>query len=198
MEHSVGELVALERQLLEEAPQAKRPEDREWFTLLRSSQLEAWLPALRESWRQDLLAAKREGRNPVNERYVYTLAQTDPARSAALRAGLPEASMEKLWLVDWICQAQTAWQEALAEKYPGLVRRAGSGAAYEAGLRGELMAYSVNTLRLYASQVERTEKAGGNLCGAVLENAVRRLGFASMEEAEERIAAAQGVRAAPV
>ena len=200
MDTSVQELLDLEWRLFDAAPQAgqrpARPEDREVFCMFRSAQLSVWSPELRESWQQDLLAAQAEGRNPINEKYIYILERVDRKQYNALNLGLPAASMEKLWLVDWICSAEVVWQEALAQKYPHLTQNsraihtsadARENVSFETFLRGELMCCSVNTLRLYARQVEKAQKAGRNLCEAMLENTVRQLGYASLEAAEEGI-----------
>lgn len=97
--------------------------------------------------------------------------------------------MAKLWLVDWICQAQIAWQEALLKKYPRLMRNsraihksAGNQdrVSFETFVRRELVTYSVNTLRLYAHQIEKAQKSGKNLCETTLENTVHLLGFQSL------------------
>lgn len=198
MDTSVQELLDLEWRLFDAAPQAgqrsARPEDRDQFRVARSAQLAVWSPELRESWRQDLLSAQAEGRNPINEKYIYMLEQVRPEQYASLKPALPAASMEKLWLVDWICQAQIVWQEALLQKYPRLTQNSRAvhrsedsreGVSFETFMRGELMACSVNTLRLYARQVEHAQKAGQNLCEAILENAVRQLGFDSLETAND-------------
>lgn len=200
MDTSVQELLDLEWRLFDAAPQAgqrpAQPEDREQFQLSRSAQLAVWSPELRESWRQDLLSALAEGRNLINEKYIYMLEQVSPEQYVSLKADLPAASMEKLWLVDWICQAQIAWQESLLRKYPHLTQNSRAlhrsedsreGVSFETFTRGELMACSVNTLRLYACQVDRAQKAGQNLCEDMLENTVRQLGFDSLELADNRI-----------
>lgn len=200
MDTSVQELLDLEWRLFDAAPQAGQRsaqlEDREQFQLSRSAQLAVWSPELRESWRQDLLSALAENRNLINEKYIYMLEQVSPEQYVSLKANLPEASMEKLWLVDWICQAQAAWQETLSRKYPRLtqnsraIRRSADSpesVSFETFLRGELMSCSVNTLRLYASQIEKAQKVGENLCENVLEHVVRQLGYASLETADNSI-----------
>lgn len=200
MDTSVQELLDLEWRLFDAAPQAgqrsARPEDREMFSVTRSAELSVWSPKLRESWRRDLLTARAEGRNPINEKYIYMLKGVDQERYNALKTVLPEADMEKLWLVDWICQAEIIWQEALLQKYPRLTKNSRAihrsadnpeSVSFETYMRGELMACSVITLRLYASQIEKAQKAGKNLCEDVLGNIVRQLGYDSLEIAEKRI-----------
>lgn len=50
------------------------------------------------------------------------------------------------------------------------------------------MTHSVNTLRLYAHQIEKAQKAGKNLCENILENVVHQLGYDSLEAADNGIA----------
>ena len=204
MDASVQELLDLEWRLFDAAPQAGRRsaqfEDREQFIVTRSAQLAVWSPELLESWRQDLLSAQMEGRNPINEKYIYMLERVDPEQYASLKSVLPIASMEKLWLVDWICQAQITWQEALIMKYPRLTQHSRAihrsadnqdRVSFETFVRGELMTYSVNTLRLYAYQIEKAQKSGKNLCETTLENTVHLLGFQSLVVAEHAVSQRQ-------
>lgn len=198
MDASVQELLDLEWRLFDESSQAgqclTKPEDRKMFTVARSSQLDAWSPKLRTSWRQDIISAQAEGRNLVDEKYICMLEHTDPEKYAALKNKLPAPSLEKLWLVDWICQAEAVWHEALVKKYPRLMRSSRTiykavdcqeDVSFEDILRGELMACSVDTLRLYASQVEQVQNSGGNLCELILKNTVQQLGAESLDRAEE-------------
>lgn len=205
MDASVQELLDLEWQLFDEAPLAgrrtARPGERELFAITHSSELASWTPELRASWRQDLLNAQAEGRNLINEKYIYMLKRTDSERYDTLKHTLPAASMEKLWLVDWICQAQTAWQENLEERYPYLMQSmetvyedADGPSFHETALRSGLMACSVNTLRLYASQIERSQKAGGNLREDVLRNMAGQLGYPSLETIEAECIESKGAR----
>nr|WP_325199576.1 DUF4125 family protein [uncultured Oscillibacter sp.] len=200
MDASVQELLDLEWRLFDAAPQAGQRsaqfEDREQFIITRSAQLAAWSPELLESWWQDLRSAQAEGRNSINEKYIYMLEQVDPERYAMLKPGVPEASMEKLWLVDWICQAQVTWQETLQKKYPGITQNSRAihrsadnqdSVSFETFVRSELMTYSVSTLRLYARQIEKAQKVGENLCETILENTVRQLGFDSLETANSNM-----------
>lgn len=200
MDASVQELLDLEWRLFDAAPQAGQRsaqfEDREQFIITRSAQLAVWSPELLESWWQDLRPAQAEGRNLINEKYLYMLEHVNPERYDMLKPGVPEASMEKLWLVDWICQAQVTWQEALQKKYPRITQKSRpihrsadnqDSVSFETFVRSELMTYSVSTLRLYARQIEKAQKVGENLCETILENTVRQLGFDSLETANSNM-----------
>lgn len=199
MDGRIQEVIQLEWELFDKVQncggRAACQDDRETFAIMRGSQFAAWSPALLESYRGDLLAARAEGRNPLCEKYAYMMERTAPAEYAALRDALPQPSVEKLWLADHICAAHVDWQEALARRWPRLagrgrpIRREADGpgvTSFETYLRGELLTYSVETLRLYAAWIEQLQKGGRNLCELVLENTVRHYGYATLEEAESR------------
>lgn len=106
---------------------------------------------------------------------------------------MPVPSMEARYLADLICDAHVAWQEALAKRYPYLtgqgrpIRKEMDGpgvTSFETYLRGELLTYSVETLRLYAAFVEKNQKEKINLCEQVLRNTVLRYGYPDLEAAE--------------
>ncbi len=172
-------------------------DDRTTFEIMRSSQLEAWSEQMRESYAQDLRLAQREGRNPLSEKYAYMMQRTDPAGFAAIRDRIPPRSAQKDVLIDAICAAHVAWLESLALRYPRLV---GQGRAirrqldsltvtsFETYLWGELATYSRQTLELYAAYVEKLRRAGKNMNEMILKNTTDQYGFASLEEAERRLA----------
>ena len=116
-------------------------------------------------------------------------------RYEALKDTLPVLSPEKLYLSDLICAAHVLWQEELAEQYPRLtghgrpIRKENDGpgiTSFETYLRGELLTYSVESLRLYAAFVDKSKKERVNLCEQVLRNTVQQYGFSTLEEAESR------------
>lgn len=202
MERIIGEIIALEWELFDKVQncggRAACQDDRKTFDIMRSSQFQAWSGELLASYRGDLLSARAEGRNPLCEKYAYMMEHTAPEEYAAIRDALPVPSLEKLWLADIICSAHVAWQEELAKRYPHLVNRGrpihaevdGPGVtSFETYLRGELLTYSVETLRLYAALVERNQKERINLCEQVLRNTVLQYGYSGLEEAEVRQAA---------
>ena len=115
-------------------------------------------------------------------------------RYEALKDTLPVLSPEKLYLSDLICAAHVLWQEELAEQYPRLtghgrpIRKENDGpgiTSFETYLRGELLTYSVESLRLYAAFVDKSKKERVNLCEQVLRNTVQRYGYPDLETAEE-------------
>ena len=71
-----------------------------------------------------------------------------------------------------------------------------NAASFETYLRGELLTYSVETLRLYAAYVEKLQKAGRNMNRMILEDTIGRCGYPSLEAAEQRIYAIRQGRSA--
>lgn len=163
------------------------------FEVMRGSQIEAWPEVLLESYWKDLNQAESEGRNVLCEKYAYMMKRTYPEEYEAIREHLPVPSTEKIWLTEWISTALTACQEELASRYPCLIRqgrpvrqeddRPGT-VSFETYLRGELLTYSVETLRTYAAYIEKLGKDGKNLCLMILENMVHHYGYADIAAAE--------------
>lgn len=170
-------------------------DDWKTFAVMRSSQFQVWTQALLESYRKDLRSAQKEGRNLLWEKYARMMERTAPSEYEALKDTLPVLSPEKLYLSDLICAAHVLWQEELAEQYPRLtghgrpIRKENDGpgiTSFETYLRGELLTYSVESLRLYAAFVDKSKKERVNLCEQVLRNTVQQYGFSTLEEAESR------------
>lgn len=168
-------------------------DDRETFFLMRASQLMAWSADMQESYLSDLRDAARVGRNPLSEKYGYTMERTSPAEFAQIKTYLPPRDPEKDRLIDGICAAHVAWLEALAVRYPYLTgrgrpirREADSIAAtsFETYLWGELATYSLETIRRYAEYVVCLQSEGGNLNEMVLQNTAAQYGDTSLDEAE--------------
>lgn len=49
------------------------------FKIMRSAQFHVWSMKSLKSWRQDLIRAISEGRNPFSEKYGYMMESTYPA-----------------------------------------------------------------------------------------------------------------------
>lgn len=199
MEAIIREIISVEWELFDKVQncggRAACQDDSKTFAIMRSSQFRAWTPELLESYRDDLLSARTEGRNPLCEKYAYMMERTAPEEYAGIRNALPVPSPEKLWLTDLICAAHVEWQEELAKRYPCLsgqgrpIRKEADGpgiTSFETYLRGELLTYSVETLRLYAALVEHSQKERVNLCEQILRNTVLQYGYPSLEAAEAR------------
>lgn len=136
-------------------------------TAFRLHELETWSLQTLENYLNDLISAQLESRNLLCERYAYKLQKTDPERYHALKEHLPEASVEKLWLVDLICSEQIAWIKTTVEQ-DQLQKPSAQTAnidTIDAELRSELMTYSIKTLRSYAAHLEELLKNPNNIAG---------------------------------
>ncbi|MBS5549433.1 MAG: DUF4125 family protein [Oscillospiraceae bacterium] len=194
----IGEIISAEWRLMEQASPHRGcvPCHQDGFRSMRVSQLMAWNQRMLKSYYQDLLEAEAEGRNPIGERAGYLLERTSSEAYEQVKDTLPERSLEKDYLLDWICQAQAVWQEELAKQYPRLVcrpiRRSEEGSvSFETCLWAELTSCSVPTLRLYAAYVEELQQTGVNLNRIILLNLAAEYGWDSLEEAEQHLSERQ-------
>lgn len=53
---------------------------------------------------------------------------------------------------------------------------------------GELATYSLDTVKLYRAYIQQLEAQGKSLCEMILQNTVQQLGYASLAEAEAKLA----------
>lgn len=173
-------------------------QDQKTFFIMRSSQLAAWSPAMRDSYYGDLLDASLEGRSLLSEKYAYMMARTHPAEYEALKRALPPHDAEKERLVDGICAAHVMWQEELAARYPHLtgqgrpIRRTADSTAvtsFETYLWGELQTYSRQTLEHYAAYVAQLQRENQSLGARILENMTAQYGYPSPAAAESALTA---------
>ena len=198
MEGMIKSVVAIEWALFDKVQncggRAACQDDAKTFYIMRSSQFRAWNRELLESYKEDLLYAQAQGRNLLCEKYAYMMERTSPDEYQQIKDALPVPSLEAQYLADLICAAHVAWQEELAKRYPRLtgqgrpIRREADApgvTSFETYLRGELLTYSVETLRLYAAYVDKSQKEKINLCEQVLRNTVLRYGYPGLETAEE-------------
>lgn len=198
MENLIKSVVAIEWALFDKVQncggRAACQDDAQTFSIMRSSQFQAWDRELLESYKEDLLYAQAQGRNLLCEKYAYMMERTAPVEYEQIKDALPVPSLETLYLADLICAAHVVWQEELAKRFPRLtgqgrpIRKEMDGpgvTSFETYLRGELLTYSVETLRLYAAFVEKNQKEKINLCEQVLRNTVLRYGYPDLAAAEE-------------
>lgn len=194
MTQIIEDIIALEWDLSNQMDYTVKKEpclyDKSVFTTNRMNWLSAWNQELQESYYLDLCTAQFEGRNPINEKYRYMFEQMNFEEGKEL---LPEYSMEKLFLIDWISENLVEWQENLAQKYPRLVgnkkmiRRNLENRkqkTFETYMRGELATFSEETLRVYAAYIEQLQKRGLNLNQMIFQNVVAVYGCQTLEEAE--------------
>ncbi len=194
---TIEEIVELEWEMFDQVHnrggRAACQDDWDTFFLMRASQLEAWDGAMRQSYLHDLQDAKAVGRNPLQDKYAYMMARTNPTEYAEICRFIPPRDPAKQPLIDEICQAHVDWLTQLHAQYPNLTGRgrpirrsedAPGVTSMETYLWGELETYSLHTLQLYAAYVRALQAQGQSMNRMVLENMAGRYGYASLEQAE--------------
>ena len=200
MTELTNEIIEMEWDLFDKVQnvggRASCQDDKTTFFIMRSSQLEAWTQAMRESYREDLLQARKTGRNPLSEKYGYMMQRTSPAEFAQIMHLLPPRLPQKDAMIDRICAAHVVWLEEMTEKYPHVAGRGRVirkeqdtplATSFETYLWGELATYSMTTVARYAEYVERLQREGKNLNEMILQNTVSQYGYASLEQAESKL-----------
>jgi hypothetical protein len=165
--------------------------DRKTFEIMRKSQFEAWPDDLLHSYGKDLDAAIAAKRNLLTEKYGHMMESTLPLRYAQIASSLPAVPDEARSAAGRIAKKMADSQAALAKKYPLLIGRgrpiySNADTAYttslETYLKGELLTYSKKTLSLFEEALKETD-----IALLTMQNTVRHYGYASMEEAEQRL-----------
>ena len=167
----------------------------EEFNIMRSSQWEIFsLPILR-SYLDDLVLAKYRDRNPVMEKYAYMMKYSAPKEYEEIESFLPVISEWKREITEKIIKIYLKWEAETIVKYPAIT---GKGrklysesdtpeyTSIETYLRGELFSYSEKTLQLYYDYVKDCKNENKNLAEINLENIVRKKGYNSLEDSENK------------
>ena len=185
------------QQVQNEGGRAACQNDAPTFFLMRRSQFAPWPEALVDSYLQDLEDAARQGRNPLAEKYAWMMAHTAPDAFARLRDQLPTLSDEARDDIRQIVAIHLQWMADYHKKYPHLAatNRAATSAedtavdtSFETYLEGELKTYSLRTLRLYLEFMHDLQRQGQNLALLTMETTVKGYGYASLDDAEQRLA----------
>ncbi|MDR2131946.1 MAG: DUF4125 family protein [Clostridiales Family XIII bacterium] len=171
-------------------------DDRATFDLMRGSQFEAWSEDMLRSYLADLEEAREDGRNLLTEKYAYIMEYTAPLEFQAIKDRLPPVSDDKKAAVRRIADLCLADYDAFAAEYPLLAarsrpsridRQTDEHPSAEAYMLGELSTFSLRTLRLYLEHLSRLRESGRSISRAIIENSVKKYGFASLEDAEARL-----------
>lgn len=179
-----------------EGGRADCQDDFNTFQLMRKSQYMTWDEELLLSWKNDLLTARDRCINLITYKYGYMMESTAPEKFAIIKDQMPVVSKEKRKLIDQIVEIQVGWMEEFATQFPKLAANSRSvhtmddnmyNTSAETYLRGELMTYSDETLKLYGSFIVDLAKSGKNLTQMTVENTVHLYGYQSLEAAEEAL-----------
>jgi hypothetical protein len=201
-EELIASIVQAEWEMFQAVPntggQASCQQDFKTFEIMRASQAVSWSEAVLESYRNDLVAARRNGRNLLTEKYARMMETTAPAEYLAIAHLLPALDAAALLLIDAIVEIVLAWESELSARFPHVLARGrpihasedrpGVTSA-ETYLRGELATYSPRTLELYLDHVRTQAEGGVNGCELTLSHTLRRYGFESLAAADRRFAA---------
>ncbi len=166
------------------------------FRIMRSSQMASWSDAALESYLDDLGQAEQAGRNLLTEKYGRMMKHTWPDEYARIERLLPSVDPRATELAEEIVGVILGWERQLLEKYPNIVRRgrpissaqdSPGVTSLETYLRGELATYSVRTLELCLAHVRRQESEKVNGSAIILAQTMKQYGFASLEEANQKL-----------
>lgn len=201
MTGQIARIIELEYQMFDavqnENGRASCQDDFATFKIMRESQFSAWDAETLASYEQDLLLAKAAGVNLVAEKYGYMMQETDPAGYLAIVELLQPVDPEKMALVVPILEIHRQWYGQMSCLYPRLVSNGRpispedvqrpSETSVLTYLRGELLTYSLATLKRYSLLIQRHQEMGSNLVHEVLSETARHYGFATLEDAERSI-----------
>ncbi len=170
-------------------------DDPDTFFKMRMSQWMVYSDEVLHSYYEDCQAACAEGRNLLFEKYARMMESTYPEEYAQIRDTLPDVS-DRTALVEEIVKINVAWDAEMMRDYPNLRKRGralrtaedgiDAGSSMESYLRGELLTYSVRTLKLILDETVRAKEQGENLLKQTIANETLFYGYSSLEEAETK------------
>ena len=142
------------------------------------------------SYYKDLLETKKDGRNIMTEKYAYMMAKTHPDEFTLIKNDLPSISMEKRELIHLILRQQLHWITEIVISYPNIKRKgrpirqseANSGeTSFETYTTGELLTYSLSTLKSLWAYIQHLKSLGRNLNLEILQYTAALYGFTSID-----------------
>lgn len=174
----------------------------DWFTfsIMRKSQYLTWDRTMLLQYLYDFHREYERGHNLITEKYGRMMESTAPEKYEEIRKNFPEISEEKKQIIEQVCGLQVQWMEEFAAEYPPLAENARSihtaqdneyNTSYETYLRGELGTYSDKMLELYGRYIVKYAGEGKNPVYDIMENSVKMYGYQSLQEAAEKIRAAE-------
>jgi len=166
------------------------------FSLMRKSQFLTWTKPLLVSYLEDLKAAKEVGWNMITEKYGRMMKSTAPEEYDKLKEHFPFVLERKEQIVEEIVKIQVNWMETLSKQYPYSCSNMRSihtsedslyNTSYETYLRGELLTYSDDTLKLYGEFIVELLRQDKNLAEMTVENTATLYGYKSLSEMEAKL-----------
>ena len=169
-------------------------QDRKTFDIMRSSQFKSWSKDALESYLKDLVEAKKEGRNLFTEKYARMMESTSPFEYAKIKHLLPPINPDVPRLIEKILEIVHEWEAEVLKKYPKVIARGRPLESFDDSpertskityLRGELLTFSLKTLRLYYNSLMSMKSKNINGSEVILEEMVKSYGYKSIEHANK-------------
>ena len=194
----IDEIVKIEFDVFDkvqnEGGRASCQDDWPTFSVMRKSQYMTWtdemLKTLLNLWKEN----QAKGWNMITEKYARMMESTAPDEYRELEPNLPVKDAKTRAIVDQIVDIQVGWMEEFAKEYPKLAGDARDitkendslyNTSYETYLRGELLTYSDELIKMYGKFIVGLFHEGKNLAKMTIENTVHMEGFKSLDEAEQ-------------
>lgn len=169
-------------------------EDHKTFDIMRSSQFKSWTKDALESYLNDLGEAIKDDRNLLTEKYARMMESTSPHEFAKLKHLLPPINPDVPELIEKILEIVLKWESELVQKYPNVTKRGRVLESFDDSLlktskmtylKGELLTYSLKTLRLYYNSLINMESQNINGSKVIIEETVKNYGYSSIEHANK-------------
>lgn len=191
----IENIIALEWEAFDkvdnEGGRADCQDDYETFYIMRKSQYLTWNIPLLQSFLNDLQAAKEAGWNMISEKYARMMESTCKEEYDKLKDRLPFVSEEKKAVAEQIVAIQVGFMEEFAKEFPKVAGNARVihtsedtffRTSYETYLRGELLTYSDDTLKLYGQFIVSLAREKKNLAKMIMENTAHMYGYKDLSE----------------
>ena len=166
------------------------------FIIMRSGQWDNLPDKILESYKQDLIEAKKAGRNLLEEKYIRMMEYSAPSEFEEVKHLLPNISNGSLTLIKQIEKIYLDWGDEFESKFPKFsklcrpLRSSGDipeRASVQTYLIGELSSYSTRTVLFYYDYVKQCVEKGINLIYVTHTDVVKKKGFNSIEEVESAL-----------
>jgi hypothetical protein len=199
-EDLVDRIIEAEWKMFQDVPniggKAACQNDFKTFRIMRAGQSASWSEATLESYLDDLQEAESSGRNLLTEKYARMMRSTSPMEYARIEHLISPVDPKAFELIEQIVKIVLGWEQELLEKYPYIIKRGRplfstedsvDVPSMETYLRGELATYSLRTLELYWDHIQKEQSENINGSAITLLYMVKQYGFASLEEANEKM-----------
>jgi hypothetical protein len=196
----IEKIVDVEWKMFQKVPnvggRASCQDDYKTFKINRYGQAMSWSESVLESYLEDLVNAENQGRNLLTEKYAHMMKSTSPEEYSRIVHLIPEMNLEVITIVDEIVNIVLSWEKEIKSKYPDVAKRGRPiysnednryTTSIETYLRGELLTYSLKTLKLYLENITKQKSENINGSEIALDYMMRQYGFSSIKEANERL-----------